>query len=439
MNILEAYGVLSEGCPCGKTHATAPLLTVLERGALLRVAEVLGRVGICRPFVLSDPNTERAAGARVKELLCKAGIPHSAFVFPEEHPTPDENSLGKAAMAFAPSDADGVLVVGSGVLGDIGKLLSRAARVPMVTVATAPSMDGYASSSSSMEVAGLKTSVPSRCPDAIIGDLDVLAAAPMPMLRAGLGDMLAKYVSLAEWRIAKIAVGEYYCDKVADAVTAALDACVKNAEGLLRRDTEAVRAVVEGLILSGLAMTAAGLSRPASGEEHYISHLWDMRGLSFGTKVELHGLQCAVGTRIAVGVYEKLRAFTPDREKALASAAAFDREAWEQELRSFLGHAAEPMIALEAKEGKYDREKHKARLDTLLAHWEEIRKEICSLPTQAEIDRILDAIGAPKTPEEMGIDPQTVPVALRRAGDIRDKYVLSRLLWDLGISPAAEE
>jgi glycerol-1-phosphate dehydrogenase [NAD(P)+] len=242
-----------------------------------------------------------------------------------------------------------------------------------------------------------------------------------------------------EWRIAKIAVGEYYCGRVADAVAAALDACVKNAEGLLRRDTEAVRAVVEGLILSGLAMTAAGLSRPASGEEHYISHLWDMRGLSFGTKVELHGLQCAVGTRIAVGVYEKLRAFPPDREKALRAAAAFDKEAWERELRAFLGHAAEPMIALEEKEGKYDREKHRARLDTVLAHWEEIRKEICSLPTQAEIDRILDAIGAPKTPEEMGIDPQTVPVALRRAGDIRDKYVLSRLLWDLGISPAAEE
>ena len=218
----------------------------------------------------------------------------------------------------------------------------------------------------------------------------------------------------------------------------ALARCVENASGLLLRDRGAVLAVMEGLILSGLAMTAAGLSRPASGAEHYISHLWDMRGLSFGTKVELHGLQCAVGTRIVAGVYEKLRAFTPDREKAEKSPLAFDKAAWQKELRDFLGEGAEAMIALEEKEGKYDRENHARRLPVLLSRWEEIRKEICTLPTRAEIDAILDAIGAPKTAGEMGIDPETVPVAFRRAGDIRDKYVLPRLLWDLGVAEEFE-
>ena len=140
----------------------------------------------------------------------------------------------------------------------------------------------------------------------------------------------------------------------------------------------------------------------------------------------------------AKSCYEELKKIVPDRERALAYVKSFDFDAWSAEMTDFLGKGAEPMIALEAKEGKYDREKHKARLDTLLSRWEEIRKEICTLPRQAEIDRILDAIGAPKTAGEMGIDRDTVPVAFRRAGDIRDKYVLPRLLWDLGVAEEFE-
>lgn len=64
----------------------------------------------------------------------------------------------------------------------------------------------------------------------------------------------------------------------------------------MKGDKKAVTAVFEGLILCGAAMKFAGVSRPASGIEHYLSHIWDMRGVEFGTPVELHGIQCAVGT-----------------------------------------------------------------------------------------------------------------------------------------------
>ena len=76
---------------------------------------------------------------------------------------------------------------------------------------------------------------------------------------------------------------------------------------MLRREEKAVELVFEGLIVCGTAMKFAGLSRPASGIEHYLSHIWDMRGVEFGTAIELHGIQCAVGTLIAIKLYEKIK------------------------------------------------------------------------------------------------------------------------------------
>jgi glycerol-1-phosphate dehydrogenase [NAD(P)+] len=246
--------------------------------------------------------------------------------------------------------------------------------------------------------------------------------------------MLAKYVSICEWRIAALICGEYYCEKIAELVRSALKRCVDNAGGLLKGDDEAIAAVFEGLIISGSAMEYAGVSRPASGGEHYISHVWDMRGLSFGSAVDLHGIQCAIGTRYTVKAYAQIKALTPDVKAARAYAEGFDLDAWNATLREFIGGGAEAMIALEKKEGKYDVAKHAERIERIAASWDEILRIIDEeLPSLKEIDRILDLIDAPKTASEIGIDEGIVPLTFKASKDIRDKYVLPRLAWDLGV------
>lgn len=202
----------------------------------------------------------------------------------------------------------------------------------------------------------------------------------------------------------------------------------------MKREPEAVQAVFDGLIMAGTAMEYAGLSRPASGVEHYISHIWDMRGLAFGTKTDLHGIQCAIGTLIAARVYEKLKKYSPDKEKALAYVKNFDVEKWNKSLAEFVGGGAAAMTELEKKEQKYSAEKHRARLDKITDNWAEIIKIINEeVPPAKEIERILTSIGAPKTCNEIGIDKEILPMTFKASKDIRDKYVLSRLCWDLGI------
>ena len=291
------------------------------------------------------------------KLLDDAGIGYTAYCYKKEILEPDEANTGLAFMHY-PADCDIVIGIGSGVINDICKIVSNVTSKPYTIVATAPSMDGYASATSSMTRDDLKISLPSKCPDVIIGDTDILCTAPVKMMQSGLGDMLAKYVSIAEWRIANIITGEYYCERVAQLVRSSLQKCIDNAPGLLNRDKNAVAAVFDGLVTCGAAMKLAVVSRPASGVEHYISHIWDMRGIEFDIPVEFHGIQCAVGTLMTAKLYEKLATVTPDKEKALKYAAEFDLKKWNDTLRSFLGKSAESMIELEKKEQKYNPQKH---------------------------------------------------------------------------------
>lgn len=433
MTLIETLEKMNAAvCPCGKEHRFFGEVLSGE-GVLNKLPTWLLAKGVKTVYLLADKHTYPAGGARVDALLNEAGIKVISHVFDEEALEPDEKSVGGAVMHY-PHTADAIVTVGSGVLNDIGKIVSALTGKLYVIVGTAPSMDGYASDASSMTRDGLKISLPSRSADLIVGDADLLASAPARMKLAGLGDMLAKYVSLAEWRIAHLLVGEYYCEEVASLVRQALSTCVSHADGLLKGDKNAALAVFDGLVLGGVAMKYAGLSRPASGVEHYFSHVWDMRAVSFDTPMDLHGIQCAVGTLYAAKMYDKLKTLTPDKEKALASVRAFDYGAWSETLRTFLGKGAESMIALEAKEGKYDKAKHAKRLEDILAHWDEILAILNEeLPPSAEIEALLDKIGAPKTASDIGLSEDIIPLTFRATKDIRDKYVLSRLAFDLGV------
>ncbi len=422
-------------CPsCGKAHTT-PLRVYSGKNAVLSLPEIVNGFGGKKVFFFADHHTYPAAGERVLTLLRDAGFECVPYVidFEGEIMEPDEHALGRLAMHFDHT-CDVMVTVGSGVLNDISKPIAQMAGKPYIIVGTAPSMDGYASASSSMVVDGLKCSLNTGSPTVIIGDTDILKTAPLHMLKSGLGDMLAKYVAVCEWRFAPLITGEAYCEEIAKMVRSSLKKCIDNAEGLLARDDAAIEAVFEGLVISGITMYYAGHSRTASGLEHYVSHILDMRGLAFGTPFNLHGIQCAVGTLIAAKLYEQLLEMTPDREKALAHARAFDLDAWNGQLRAFLGAGADAMIAQEKKDGKYDLTSHEKRIDNIVAHWEEIKAIIREeLPSYESLYTLCKKLDMPTSLDELGQDGTLLPTIFKMTKDIRFKYILSTLAWDMGV------
>lgn len=430
----ELVAAQEHACACGRRHSCGLHYLKIGSGAVKYLPEALQAAGGTRPFIVCDKHTEAAAWGKVEPVLAAAGIDYCKFVFPMEHVEPDEYAVGACVMAFDPR-CDVILGIGSGVVNDCCKVLAHATGRKSAILGTAPSMDGYASNSSSMIRDRIKVSLYNACPVAIVADTDIIRQAPMRMLWAGLGDMLAKYIAICEWRISNLVTGEYYCENIAGLMRTALAKIVAVAPRLKDRDAEAVQATVEGLVLSGLAMAYAEISRPASGLEHYFSHLWEMMALDRGTPYELHGIQVGVGTLLTLKLYDQIRALTPDRARAEAFIRGFSDEDWQAQTRRIFGKAAQAVIDAEHQaQHKNDPERHARRLDNIIAHWGDILRVIDEeLPATGDIEALMSSLGMPMKPEDIGISREDTVNAFIGSRDIRDKYLTSSMLWDLGL------
>ena len=298
-------------------------------------AKALAAIGAAKPMVICGPNGYEAAGRQVCKLLENSKVDYSLLVMPqwgEERIMPDERAVGGVALGFDRS-CDVILGVGSGVINDVCKVMGTLTGMPAVIVGTAPSMDGYASACAAMEVGGIKLTLQEKSPAAIICDTQIMAQAPIRMLWAGLGDMFAKSTALCEWKIAHIATDEYYCDEISALVDKSFSKVMQVAGGVSARRMESINSITEGLVLSGLCMTFAGVSHPASGLEHYFSHCWEMMSSARGRCCDLHGIQVGVGTLLTLRIFEKLKTVHPTLERAAAAADAFQNQEWEKRLR----------------------------------------------------------------------------------------------------------
>lgn len=308
---ISQWAGMEYSCACGKSHKVDIQAIRVGSGVMQELPGILRDLGASHIFLVTDNYTYEAAGRQVEQLLDQAGLAYHKRVFQTETPlVPNEYALGSVLAAMTSQD-DMLLAVGSGTLNDVTKYVSARTGVPYVIAATAPSMDGYASTVAPTILDGFKTTLPAVYPAAIVADVDILKDAPMPMLTAGFGDIIGKFTSLADWRLSHQLNGEYYCPEVAGVIEAAVETCAANAQALAQREPQAIQAMTEALILSGLAMGMVGVSRPASGAEHQMAHYWEMDALRRGEEHPLHGNAVGVGTVLAASLYEMAAEYLP--------------------------------------------------------------------------------------------------------------------------------
>ena len=254
------------------------------------------------------------------------------------------------------------------------------------------------------------------------------------MIAAGAGDIFAKYNCLTDWKLSNIVNGEYYCDFIAGLMREAVLQTLQSTDGLLERREDAISKLTGALALAGVAMDFAKISRPASGAEHHLSHYWEMQYLFDGRPAVLHGAKVGVGTVIALDLYNQLaESEKPDFEALRKN--VFERqsaEEWRAEIRRAYRDAAEGVIALEEESRKNDPEELLRRLDMIEARWEEIRALAASVPKASEIYGKLEQMKAPKRPADIGLSPEYVHDAVRYAKELRPRYTVLQLLWDIG-------
>ena len=419
-------------CPCGKTHFSSVKLVDIGPEAVKRLPEHIRNLGYKKVFIVADQNTWRAAGASAAFKLEAGGIRFEKIILEHKEVVPDETVIGELMTAF-PLDTDLVLAVGSGTINDLCKFISHRMRTDYIIFASAPSMDGFVSTGAALMLRHVKTTLNCHGPEAVIGDTAILSAAPMNLIAAGMGDTLGKYTCLLDWKISHIVNGEYYCSEVAGMVETALKTVNEQHEKVLMRDPSAIKALTEALILTGVAMSFIGNSRPASGCEHHLSHYWEMKSLMAGKSPALHGAQVGVGLILCLRLYHQLSEQIPDFEND--GLRVFNYFDWKNRMKQYYGAAANEIIALETKARKNDPSARSKRLAVIRDNWGKICHLIrTSLPETETMEKLLQSFNAPINPSQIGISGNDVYSAVIAAKEVRDRYTLLQLLWDLGLS-----
>jgi glycerol-1-phosphate dehydrogenase [NAD(P)+] len=238
-----------------------------------------------RPLVVTSPTPEELVGDRVREQL--GGDPVTVTV-----DTPGFEAVERV-VETAETVAAGYLVgLGGGKPIDTAKMAADRLGCGFVSVPTAASHDGIVSGRSSIPEGDTRHSVAADPPLAVVADTEVLASAPWELTTAGCADIVSNYTAVADWELAHRLQNVPYSEYAGALSRMTAELLVDSADSLKRGLEESSWVVVKALVSSGVAMSIAGSSRPASGAEHLFSHRLDR----LEPDRALHGHQVGVGS-----------------------------------------------------------------------------------------------------------------------------------------------
>jgi glycerol-1-phosphate dehydrogenase [NAD(P)+] len=239
-----------------------------------------------KALVISGPNTLKIGGEKVIESLQNEGFSVETHIIDKAS---KEAVLEVQEIA---KNASVVLGVGGGKVIDTAKLASTRSGLQFISVPTAASHDGIASPRASIRDEKGSVSLEAQAPIGVIADTEIISKAPFRLLAAGYGDIVSNYTAILDWKLANRLLNEDYSDSAAALSLMTAKMTMESADAIKEGLIESAGVVVKGLISSGMAISIAGSSRPASGSEHKFSHALDI----VAPKPALHGEQCGIGT-----------------------------------------------------------------------------------------------------------------------------------------------
>ncbi len=406
-------------CACKREHTCDIRFVEIGNGVLERIPEIVG--DFRRIVLVADENTYPLCGDKVSALLEDKLA--AKMIFGKEIVVPNEKSIA-AIEEKMPTDTDLLLGIGSGVINDLCKHVSFIHGIRYVIVATAPSMDGYASVGAALTLNDMKVTLNARVPYAIVAESKIVGTAPVDMIRSGYGDIVGKYSCLNDWKLAHLLIDEYFCDAVYNTVMDVVKQTEYTAEALLARDPDAIGKLMEGLVVVGVMMSYVGNSRPASGSEHHLSHFFEITGLLDNRPYYLHGIDVLYSAAVTAALREKLLAIAPPFD-----AFRLDRTAWENDIRKIYTAAADGVIELQDKIKLYD------KLDNaqFAEKWDDICAILREAPSKEKMESYVSSIGLDMNEFYKFYGDETVHNSIRYAKDLKDRYSVLWICFALGV------
>ncbi|MBQ4050040.1 MAG: sn-glycerol-1-phosphate dehydrogenase [Oscillospiraceae bacterium] len=404
---------LKKPCSCGRTHDISVEEIRIESGAAALLPRWIEKKNYRKPVMVCDENTYEAAGKTVAAMLPGIGI----ICLDPKGLHADERAV--ALVAEKLTECDVLVAVGAGTVHDATRYTAHERGVPFISVPTAASVDGFVSTVAAMTWYGYKKTMPAVAPEAVFADTDIFSKAPVRLSASGFGDLLGKYTALIDWKAGHLLTGEYFCDTICGMELDAVRIVSENLDGIRTGDAYACEQLMYGLILSGLAMQMIGNSRPASGAEHHLSHLWEMEAVN--THVDAyHGEKVGVGLKIAADIYHRFADYLESSDFALS-----DYKGVETELLTYF---ADPDVKKQIEEENAVDPLADIDRAVLSCKSGELAKLLRKVPAGEEIAMLLKKAGAPAAMEDIGLSEELVPLSARLSPYVRRRLTCMRLI-----------
>ncbi len=359
-------------CSCGNLHypITIEQISASEK-VWQSVVEFVQQKEWRHLLVIGDVNTQMVGYSPLKKALMTVGIDVSIVTLSPNKQgdvLADELSVVQVMLELDDS-VDALIALGAGTIHDVTRFCAAKAKIPFLSVPTAPSVDGFTSKGAPLIIRGKKITYQLVSPIAVFIPSDIIRDAPRALIAAGVGDVLGKYTSLLDWRFGAFDGQEPFCPVVARLTEIALSDCVKALPDIYAERAEGLDQLMDSLILSGIAMLIFGHSHPASGGEHHLSHYWEMDFLTHDRPAVLHGTKVAIATMELIDTYRAMIQEQPDVPKELGD-------------------------------------------------W------VTQMPTRQKLESIFNSLQAPLQPEEIGISSLLLASSKREAYRLRERHTL---------------
>jgi len=404
-------------CSCGRTHRCDIDLVDIGRGAVERLPESVKNFE--NILLVADSNTFAVCGERVSNLL-GTKIKDTCLFVTNDLLVPDEAAIEAVRAKMTPA-IDLILGIGSGVINDICKYVSFFAGKSSGIVATAPSMDGFASSGAAMILGGMKVTVTTHAPALIIGDTEVLKNAPAEMIRSGYADIIGKYSALCDWKLSALINGEYLCPEVYDLVKEKTDLIRSLARDIAERKDGAIEELMRDLVLIGVTLTLLSTTRPGSGSEHHLSHFFEITGILEDKPYFLHGTDVGYSTVVTARLREEIRSF------AIPTFSSVPDKVREECYEKIYGAIAPEVSELQKSAGRYANSVN----DVYREKWDEVIAILSECPKAAEIGEMLTDCGFDLSLFVPMYGAEKIQNGIWFAKDLKDRYSVLWLYYNM--------
>jgi glycerol-1-phosphate dehydrogenase [NAD(P)+] len=345
--------------------------------------------------------------------------------------------IGDKAANRMPVNIDFLIGVGSGVICDLTKWIATKCHLPFLLMGTAASMNAYTSITGTMTKDKVKSTHWLEPAQGVLMDASLIASAPHVMTCAGIGDLLARHIANADWKLANLIQGTYFCPVPFEMMSRFQDAYLPLIHQIREGDLDAMQKLSDAILVSGYSMTILdGETSPSSGSEHILSHFFDFQHEVFGRPKNLHGEQVGIGTIIMSTAFEALLEIDPTRfdvEEIKRRRLSLNEIHHETE-RIFGEYGAVLERVVSTK--RIPDEDFSNYISDIIQSWERLWKDVRQyLMPAGKIKEAMASSGGSTKLSEIQRTPDDALQALLYGPWYRPRFTVLDLFWDLGLFP----